>query len=143
VILVDVNLLIYAYIVESAHHPAAKRWFDARLSGQDRVGLPWASLLGFVRIVSNPRIAVNPPSIVQAWAQVDAWLDAPPVWVPTPGERHREVLASLIPTVTSFNLVPDAHLAALAIEHGLVLATNDRGFARFPRLRWQNPLLPN
>lgn len=142
-ILVDANLLIYAYITKFAEHAAAKRWLDELLSGQVRIGLPWASLLAFLRLVPNHRIFAEAPPVMQAWAQVDAWLAAPSVWVPNPTDRHRDILASLMPAVGGPNLVPDVHLAALAIEHGLILATNDRGFARFPGLRWQNPLLPN
>jgi toxin-antitoxin system PIN domain toxin len=98
-------------------------------------------LLGFIRIVTNPRIFERPHSTQRAWEQVGEWLDNRTVWVPKPTERHREVLASLlVSTGATGNLVMDAHLAALAIEHGLILCSADTDFARFPRLRWQNPL---
>jgi toxin-antitoxin system PIN domain toxin len=104
------------------------------------VGLPWPSLLGFVRVVSNPRVFPRAESPHDAWRQVGGWLDADAAWVPTPGEAHRAVLASLLPAVTGPNLVPDAHLAALAIEHGLTLMSTDGDFARFPGLRWEDRL---
>ena len=105
------------------------------------MGLPWASLLAFMRIATNPRVFEQPRSIDQAWQQVVSWLELEPVWIPGPGERHREVLATLLsaPGVHG-NLIPDAHLAALAIEHGLVLCSNDGDFGRFRDLRWENPL---
>jgi len=140
VILVDANLLVYAHVTETAQHHAARRWLDARMNGLPRVGLPWPSLLGFVRLVSNPRVFPRPERVADAWAQVEAWLEAGPAWIPSPTERHCEVMRSLPPAVTRANLVPDAHMAALAIEHGLVLASADGDFARFPGLRWQNPL---
>ncbi len=139
-ILVDANLLVYAQVASLPRHEAAKQWLDGQLSGRVRVGLPWQSLLAFTRLTVNPRIFEHPQPVDHAWAQVSDWLDAPSAWVPTPTERHREVLATLIGQVTTANLVPDAHLAALAVEHGLVLASTDTGFARFKGLRWDNPL---
>ncbi|MGH2370641.1 MAG: TA system VapC family ribonuclease toxin, partial [Chloroflexota bacterium] len=122
-------------------HQAARNWLDARLNGSARVGLPWPSLLAFVRLVSNPRIFERPEPVADAWRQVEAWLDCPPVWIPQPTDRHRDVMGPLLRAHgTRANLVPDAHLAALAIEHGLVLCSTDGDFARFPDLRWQNPL---
>lgn len=105
------------------------------------MGLPWASLLAFLRLITNPRVFPRPLRIVDAWNQVDAWLNSGPVWVPTPTERHGEILAQLLiaPGVHG-NLVPDAHLAALAIEHGLELNTTDGDFARFTGLQWRNPI---
>jgi toxin-antitoxin system PIN domain toxin len=111
------------------------------LSGSAPVGLPWPSLLGFLRIVTNPRVFEQPEPISEAWDQVAAWLACESAWIPQPGERHVEILASLLadPGVRA-NLVPDAHLAALAIEHGLLLHSTDGDFARFASLRWSNPL---
>jgi uncharacterized protein len=140
VILVDANLLLYAHVADFDQHPRAREWLDRRLQGPGRVGMPWPSLLGFVRIVSNPRVFPHAESPADAWRQVDDWLDADVAWVPTPTDRHRDVLATLMPAVTSANLVPDAHLAALAIEHGLALMSTDGDFARFPGLRWEDPL---
>jgi uncharacterized protein len=140
VILVDANLLLYAHVADFDQHSTARAWLEGRLQGSARVGLPWPSLLGFVRIVSNPRVFPKAETPVDAWRQVEDWLDADPVWVPTPMERHREILGSLLPSVSGPNLVPDAHLAALAIGHGLVLMSTDGDFARFPGLRWEDPL---
>jgi hypothetical protein len=140
-ILVDANILIYAHVTEFPQHEAARTWLDDRLNGLPRVALPWPALLGFVRIITNPRIFDRPESVAEAWQQVEEWLAMPSVWIPQPGERHADFLGRLLRTerVTA-NLVPDAHLAALAIEHGLTLCSSDGDFARFPSLRWENPL---
>src|SRR5687767_11269772 len=130
-ILIDANLLVYARTASLPQHEAAKRWLDARLSGTAGVGLPWPSLLGFLRLVTNPRIFTSPETTSSAWEQVEAWLSCPVVWVPVPTERHREVLRVLVQgTSLRANLIPDAHLAALAIEHGLTLCSTDGDFAR-------------
>ena len=139
-ILVDANLLLYAHVANQPQHEPARRWLDGQLSGRTRVGLPWESLLAFLRIVTNPRVFEHPEPLVQAWAQVERWLSAPPAWIPIATERHRDNFARLLPSISRANLVPDAHLAALAIEHGLTLETADGDFARFPGLRWENPL---
>jgi len=141
VILLDANLLVYAHVSTLAQHEAARAWLDDRLRGTARIGVPWPSALAFVRLVSNPRVFQHPETVLSAWQQVEAWLDQEPVWVPTPTEQHRAVLASLLREATDRpHLVPDAHLAALAIEHGLTLCSTDGDFARFPGLRWENPL---
>ncbi len=140
-ILIDVNILVYATNSAAAQHPAAREWLNRRLSDTNRVGLPWASLLGFLRLATGARIFPRPLTMANAWKQVSQWLDSEPVWIPLPTERHAEVLGKLLaePGVHG-NLVPDAHLAALAIEHGLTLCSTDGDFARFPRLKWLNPL---
>jgi uncharacterized protein len=142
VILVDVNILVYASIRGAPRHQAAREWLDAQISGSSRVGLPWAGLLGFLRLTTNPRIMERPLQMAAAWRQVTAWLAYETVWTPIPTERHADILATLLsePGVHG-NLVPDAHLAALAIEHGLTLCSVDADFARFSGLRWINPLL--
>lgn len=140
-ILVDASLLIYAVFELSPHHRAARDWLDARLSESARVGLPWPSLLAFLRLVTNARIFEKPASVEDAWKRLEGWLDSSNVWVPMPTERHRSVLSGLLHAVSrGANLVPDAHLAALAIEHGLTLCTADAGFGRFPGLKWENPI---
>ena len=138
-ILVDANLLIYASAPETAQHAAAKDWLDGRLNGSSRVGLPWPSLLAFMRIVANPRLFEG-ASLSHARTQVHAWLELPNTWVPGPTEEHARILEELLENERSHRLVPDAHLAALALEHGLVLCSSDGDFARFANLRWQNPL---
>jgi uncharacterized protein len=141
VILVDANLLVYAANRSAPEHQGARRWLDARLSGTARVGFPWSSLLAFVRIVSNPAILRRAVSPADAWRQVEDWLGAEVAWIPLPGPRHAEVLRDLLRDSAMISrLVPDAHLAALAIEHGVTLCSTDGDFARFGRLRWENPL---
>jgi hypothetical protein len=122
-------------------HDVAHAWLDEQLNTLPRVGLPWPSLLAFVRLVSNPRVFERARSVADAWKQAESWLQAPSVWTPQPTEHHAAVLAKLMPAVTRANLVPDAHLAALAIEHGLLLCSSDGDFARFANLRWENPLV--
>ncbi|MBI4866354.1 MAG: PIN domain-containing protein [Candidatus Wallbacteria bacterium] len=139
-ILVDANLLVYAHISSFSQHEAAHRWLDERLNGTAQVGIPWPSVLAFVRIVSNPRVFERALSVREAWRQASAWLDCPSVWTPAPTDRHREVLHPLLEDVGRATLIPDAHLAALAVEHGLTLCSTDGDFARFRGLRWVNPL---
>ena len=140
-ILVDANLLLYATVSEFPQHAAARAWLDERLNAPARVGLPWPTVLAFLRIVTNPRIFPRPLAMEAAWRRVGAWLDRPNVWIPEPTERHREVLDALLGGAASAaKLVADAHLAAIAISHGLALCSTDGDFARFAALRWQNPL---
>lgn len=141
-ILVDANLLIYARVRDFGEHEAAHAWLEDQLNFSPRVGLPWPSLLAFLRLTTNPRVFRDPLSTAQAWEQVTDWLALPAVWVPQPSERHAETLGRLMPAVHRASLVPDAHLAALAIEHGLLLCSTDGDFARFPGLRWENPIAP-
>jgi toxin-antitoxin system PIN domain toxin len=144
VILVDANLLVYAHVASFSQHEPARAWLDGRLTDAARVGLPWASLVAFLRLVTNPRVFEHPEPAADAWGQVLAWLDCGNTWIPQPTERHRDVLGPLLAAVPGVqgNLVPDAHLAALAIEHGLTLCSTDADFARFPGLRWENPISP-
>lgn len=141
--LVDANLLLYAANRAAPEHDTAQTWLDSQLSGSVRVGLPWPSLLAFVRLVSNPLVVRQAVSIDAAWVQVREWLACDSVWVPLPTERHADILGDLCrsPLMTS-RLVPDAHLAALAIEHGLTMCSTDGDFAKFPGLVWENPLAP-
>jgi toxin-antitoxin system PIN domain toxin len=125
---------------ELPRHEAAREWLDDRLAGIARVGLPWPSLLAFMRLVANPRLFERPVPLADAWGQVRAWLSAPPSWIPAPTERHAAILAELLSEANRPELVPDAHLAALAVEHGLTLCSTDGDFARFSGLRWENPL---
>lgn len=140
-IAVDANLLVYAHVSTFRRHEGARAWLEEQLALPTRVGLPWSSLLAFVRLVTNPRVFSDPEPISGAWSQVEAWLDADPVWIPAPLDRHREVLGDCLSvSALRANDVPDAHLAAIAVENGLRLATTDSGFARFERLEWFNPL---
>ena len=143
-ILLDANLLLYAYFNEFPLHHAASGWLEAGLNGVTRVGFPLPTCLAFVRIASNPRVFARAASVAQAWQQIERWLAAEPAWIPLPGERHAEILGALLrKEANRSDLVPDAHLAALALEHGLTLCSTDRDFARFAALRWENPLEPS
>ena len=142
-ILVDVNLLIYATFEITPQHRAARTWIESKLSGTDRVGLPWHCLLGYLRIATNPRAFSGALTMADAWQQIEDWLACDPVWIPQPTERHADTLSALLAQAPVHgNLVSDAHLAALAIEHGLTLCSSDGDFARFRELKWHNPLLP-
>jgi toxin-antitoxin system PIN domain toxin len=140
-ILVDANLLIYAEVESMADHHAAREWFQNQLEAGHRIGLPWQSILAFLRITTNPRVFPRPASTDQAVSTVEGWLKLPGVWTPGPTERHALVLGRLLRGArASGNLVTDAHLAAIAIGHGLELCSTDGDFARFDGLRWKNPL---
>ena len=140
-ILVDANLLVYAYATSFPQHERAREWLDAQLSGTAPVGIPWPSLLAFLRLVTNARVFERPAAVRDTWQQVLAWLGCDAVWIPQPTERHAEVFGDLLTrTGAQANLIPDAHLAALAIEHGLLLCSADGDFGRFPGVRWQNPV---
>jgi len=140
-ILVDANILLYA---EDSLHPRnqqAREWWDGRLSQTETVCLCWTVLSAFIRIGTNPRVFEHPLSLEQALARVQSWLDQPCTRVVRPTERHWTVFQQMLTDGQAIaNLVTDAHLAALAIEHGCELASTDSDFARFPRLKWSNPL---
>jgi toxin-antitoxin system PIN domain toxin len=139
--LIDANLLLFAVDSTSAWHSAAAGWLTEQLNGPRRVGLPWQSLGAFLRISTHPRAVERPLAPDQAWSQVEEWLAAEAAWVPVPTERHAEVLGSLVKRHrVGGNIVPDARLAALAIEHGLSICSADSDFARFTEARWENPL---
>lgn len=130
-ILVDVNLLVDATMTSARDHEASHAWLQDRLAGTARVGLPWASLTGFVRVVGQPRAWERPLPVDGALAVVRSWLSRPCAWVPEPGPRHLDILAALLTPLPSVRLVTDAHLAAIAVEHGLELCSRDRDFARW------------
>ena len=140
-ILIDANILIYAHVNSFSQHDRACDWLDQQLNASAPVGLPWASVLAFMRLVTNPRVFEHPEPIRDAWQQVRTWLTAETAWIPQPTERHADLLGEFLalPGIHS-NLVPDAHLAALAVEHGLTLCSTDGDFARFQGLRWLNPI---
>lgn len=139
--LIDANVLLFAVDERSRFHPAARDWLSDQLSGPRRVGIPWQSLTAFLRISTHPRASESPLTSEEAWSHVADWLAADATWVPVPTERHAEVLGELIAKYQlRGNLIPDADLAALAIEHGLTICSADTDFARFPEIRWENPL---
>jgi uncharacterized protein len=137
----DVNLLLYARNEADRHHKAAVRWIEESLSGTETVGFAWMVLLGFVRISTKRGLFPNPLSPAQALDLVERWLSQPCATIVHPTERHGAILRDLLTHVgTAGNLTTDAHLAALAIEHGAQLCSADADFSRFPGLRWHNPL---
>jgi toxin-antitoxin system PIN domain toxin len=139
--LIDANLLLFATDATSPAHERSAAWLEAQLNGERRVGIPWESLNAFVRISTHPRASSHPLKPDLAWGIVEDWLAAPTVWVPGPTERHATVLGTLMRKYRpAGNLVPDAHLAAIAMEHGLEVCSADTDFARFTEVRWQNPL---
>ncbi len=140
-IIVDVNLLIYAVNRDAPMHRKAKSWLEAVISGTETVGLPWNVLLAFLRLTTRSGLFQKPLPVKSAFDLVDEWLKQPAVTVIEPTARHLTTLRDLIlPLGTGGNLTSDAHLAALAIEHGAQLCSADNDFARFGRLRWRNPL---
>ena len=139
--LIDANLLLFAADATAPSHERSAAWMEAQLNGERRVGIPWESLTAFVRISTHPRASEHPLKPMQAWSIVSDWLAAPTVWVPGPTEQHADVLGMLIGKYhLGGNLIPDAHFAAMAIEHGLEVCSADTDFARFAEIRWQNPL---
>lgn len=139
--LVDANVLLYAVDEDARQHTAARAWLEAALNGPRRVGLPWLSLLAFLRIATHPRALAAPLSASDAWSFVEEWLDAPAAWVPVPGSGYRDILQRLVRGLDlRGNLIGDAALAALCIEHGLAMVSVDSDFARFRELTWINPL---
>lgn len=140
-IIVDVNLLLYAVNEDSPNHGKAKTWLEIAVSGTETVGLPWIVLLAFLRLTTRPGLFQRPLSVEVAFGLVDAWLQQPSVTVPEPTPRHLQTMRDLVsPLGTGGNLTSDAHLAALAIEYGAELCSTDNDFGRFNRVRWRNPL---
>jgi len=139
--LLDANLLLYAVHEKAEHHEATVGWLTEQLNGSRRVGLPWLSLGAFLRIATHPRAFPRPLTPAMAWERVADWLAAPVAWIPEPGHRHAQILGKLIAAHDARgNLIPDAMLAALAVEHGLTLYSTDTDFARFRELDWKDPL---
>lgn len=139
--LVDVNLLLYAVNEDAPHHARARAWLEAQLSGTETTAFAWTVLLAFLRLSTRPLVFPRPLAPEEALAIVRSWLAQPHVAVLDPGERHIETLGRLLAGLgTAGNLTSDAHLAALAIEHGAELCSADSDFARFPGLRWLNPV---
>jgi uncharacterized protein len=142
VILLDANLLVYAHTPASPRREAASAWLEEALNGPAKVGLPWPTLLAFVRLMGNPSVVSKPVPLNQAWDRAREWLKLPQTWIPLPTERHLAIIDGLLDGESRPDLAADAHLAALAIEHGLTLCSTDGDFARFREVRWENPLAP-
>ena len=140
-ILVDANLLLYAKNSSLAQHERARAWWDNQLSGADPVGLSWQTITAFLRISTNPRLFPRPLSIHEAAATVESWLAQPCVRILQPTSKHWLLFRGQLHAVNAqADLVMDAFLAALAVEHACELCSTDTDFARFPGLRWRNPL---
>ena len=139
-IVVDVNVCLYAHDASSPCHEAAHAWLRTALNGLEPVRFPWTTIVGFRRVATSHRVLESPLSVEQAAGVVDVWLEAPAGGIVEPTERHWRVLRDLmVDSDARGPLVPDAHLAALAIEHGATLATTDRDFRRFLGLRLLDP----
>lgn len=139
--LADLNLLIYAVNRDAPQHERARQWLEARLGGDETLGLSWVVVLGFLRLVTSSRVFETPIPSTRALVLVDEWLAHPNVELVVPGDRHWSILRGLIAESGSAgNLSTDAHVAALAIEHGAELESSDADFGRFHGLRWSNPL---
>lgn len=142
-ILVDANILLYAYDAGAPQHPCCREWLEGVFRQQEAVGLAWSTILSFLRLSTDSRVYRAPRTPDEAERIVSAWLDQPTAYLLQPGEVHWAILSRLIREGQAGGpLIMDAHLAALAIEHGATLCTNDRDFTRFPGLKLLNPLEP-
>ncbi|MCY3815682.1 MAG: type II toxin-antitoxin system VapC family toxin [Gammaproteobacteria bacterium] len=140
-IIPDINLLVYAHDSGARRHAAAKSWWESLMNGTDTVGLPWAVILGFIRITTNRRILDKPLDVAGSCRRVRSWLARPQVILIEPGVRHADIFFAMLESLgTAGNLTTDAHLAALTIEHQARLHSTDADMARFPGLKWLNPL---
>lgn len=139
--LLDANVLFYAIHKRAEQHEQAAAWLTEQLNGPRRIGFPWQSINAFLRIATHPRAFERPLAPNVAWDRVTDWLTAPVAWLPEPGPEYQRIFGELIRAYDIHgNLIPDAALAALAIEHGVTLVSTDTDFARFRELRWENPL---
>ncbi len=139
-ILVDANVLLYAYNPRAEAHARCRAWLEQAFSGEEPVAIAWATLLAFVRIITNPRVFEQPLLGSEALAVVSSWLARPSVSVLDAGESCWEIFRQLVTAGQVIGpLVMDAFLAALALENGATLATTDRDFTRFARLKLVDP----
>jgi len=135
------NLLLFAVDTASPFHARADAWLTDQLNGEQRIGIPWISLGAFVRIITHQGITKRALDPLEAWQRVEDWLANDLVWIPVPTPHHAKILGDLIEHhQPRGNLIADAQLAALAIEHGLGVCSADTDFARFTEIRWHNPL---
>lgn len=141
--IVDANVLLYAVNADAVHHEQSRRWLDDALSGAAIVGFSWIALLGFLRLSTKVGLFPSPLSVTDALARIAAWTTQPVAVMANPGATHLSVVSSLLVSVGSGgNLVNDAHLAALAIEHRGVVVSYDHDFGRFPGVTWRTPVAP-
>jgi uncharacterized protein len=141
VIVLDANILLYAYDSASPHHAKAQAWVEDLFSGTESVALPWQTISAFLRIMTNPKLPGERFSLEEAVQLVDRWIEQPNIRLLAPGDDHWPLFRHMIVEGQAPGaLITDAQLAALTMEYGAVLHTTDRDFARFPGLRWTNPL---
>ncbi len=137
----DVNLLLYAHNAGAREHNQAVTWLEGAISGNETFGLAWETILGFIRIATTPKLFAMPREMDEIVNIVDGWLTRTNIVLVTPGDQHWRIFRDLLPVSRARGpLIMDAHLAALAIEHGATLCTNDRDFLRFPGLKVEFPL---
>lgn len=140
-IVVDANILLYAYDADSDKHDKARAWVEEVFSSASPVGLPWQTVSAFLRIVTNPKLKGKRFTAAEAIAIVEQWIEQPNLRLLAPGEHHWDILRQMIADGQARGpMIRDAQLAALTLEYGGVLHTTDRDFSRFPGLRWKNPL---
>lgn len=139
--IVDLNVLVYATDASSARHAQAKAWLDTAVSSTETIGIATAVAIGYVRLTTAARVMTAPLDVATSVGVVQGWYRRPNVTAPEPTARHYDLVAELLaPVGTAGNLVSDAHLAALSIEHGADLCSFDRDFGRFSGVRWVEPL---
>lgn len=140
-IILDANILLYAYDLKAVLHQEARSWLFEVLSGDAPVGLPWQSVAAFLRLMTNPHLPGQRFTSHEALNFVESWLAQPNVRLLSPGDMHWSILKRMIiGGQVRGPMITDAQLAAITLEYGGVLHTTDRDFARFPDLRWKNPL---
>ncbi len=141
-ILPDINLLVYAYNSDAPGHRRAREWWEDSLSEDRLIGLPWAVILGYLRLMTSRSVLLEPFTPQETIGHIRSWLERRQVQILEPGPRHLDLLDRLMREAGAVgSLTTDVHLAALAIEHQAELHSNDGDFKRFPGLRWSNPLL--
>ena len=142
-IIPDTNLLVYAHNEQDPNHAAALQWWRGLVDGSEPLGLDWSIIVGFMRVSTLPSVVTDPPDPQYAASIVESWLEIPHMSMIEPGPDHLKIVTELLAAAgRGGNLVPDAHIAALAIQHDAEVHTNDRDFSRFPGLRWSYPLRP-
>ena len=140
-IIPDLNLLVYAHSARTELHDSSREWWEGLVNGEERVGVPWIVAAGFVRLMTHPGVLTNPAAPEQAVQRVAEWFTSPAVTPLNPGPRHLTIFGDMLKGAgVGGNLVTDAHIASLAVEYQAEVHSVDRDFARFPGLRWRNPL---
>ena len=140
-IIPDLNLLVYAHNDGTPYHDPARRWWEGLVNGTERVGVPWVVSAGFVRLMTHPRVLIQPATPAEAVDCVREWFLFPHVVPVNPGSGHLvHFRRNLVAAGVGANLVTDAHIAAVAMEYQAEVHSNDTDFSRFPGLRWLNPL---